>query len=224
LISEVHRAAPRLRRSSRITGEKAIKILAPCAVKQRDDNGEETGEKKVFFRTVPVFDVSMTDVLPGTEPIPLEPPSEPIGGDSHAHLLEPLIALAEELGYRAEIRDLPAGGPGGRCDAKHKAIIVAAGAANAQVRTLVHEIAHALGIGYADYGREQAEVLVDCVTYVVCASVGLDVRGESIPYVAGWGEDGALDAIRAYADTVDTVARRIEDAIAARPDGASTAA
>ena len=38
------------------------------------------------------------------------------------------------------------------------------------------------------------------MTYIVCASVGLDVGGESIPYVAGWGEDGALDAIRAYAD------------------------
>jgi hypothetical protein len=205
-------------------GQKAIKILAPCAVKQRGDNGEETGEKKVLFRTVPVFDVSMTEALPGTEPIALEPPSEPIGGNTHAHLLDPLIALAGELGYRAEIRDLPAGGPGGWCDPKHKQIIIAAGPANAQVRTLVHEIAHALGIGYADYGREQAEVLVDCVTYVVCASAGLDVSGESIPYVAGWGEDGALDAIRAYADTVDKVARRIEDAIAARRDEASTAA
>jgi N-terminal domain of anti-restriction factor ArdC len=37
-------------------GEKAIRILAPVTVKQRDANGEETGEKKVFFRTVPVFD------------------------------------------------------------------------------------------------------------------------------------------------------------------------
>jgi len=55
-------------------GEKAIRILAPVAVKQRDEHGEETGEKKVFFRTVPVFDVSMTDVLPGMEPVPLAPP------------------------------------------------------------------------------------------------------------------------------------------------------
>ena len=39
-------------------GEKAIRILAPVAVKQRDDAGEETGEKRIFFRTVPVFDVS----------------------------------------------------------------------------------------------------------------------------------------------------------------------
>jgi hypothetical protein len=36
--------------------------------------------------------------------------------------------------------------------------------------------------------------------------------------VAGWGEDGALDAIRDYAETIDTIARRIEDAL----DPAST--
>jgi hypothetical protein len=35
----------------------------------------------------------------------------------------------------------------------------------------------------------------------------------SYPYVAGWGEDGALNAIRAYAQTIDTIARRIEDAL-----------
>ena len=56
-------------------------------------------------------------------------------------------------------------------------------------------------------------MLVDCVTYVVCSSVGLDVGGESIPYVAGWGEDGALDAIREYAETIDAIARRIESAV-----------
>lgn len=51
------------------------------------------------------------------------------------------------------------------------------------------------------------------MTYVVCAGAGLDVGGESIPYVAGWGEDGALEAIQAYAQTIDQVARRIQDAI-----------
>ena len=99
-------------------GEKAIRILAPVAVKQRDEHGEETGEKKVFFRTVPVFDVSMTDVLPGKEPVPLAPPSQPITGDSHQHLIAPLLAHAAELGYSVEIRDLPDDGPGGWCDPK----------------------------------------------------------------------------------------------------------
>lgn len=192
-------------------GEKAIKILAPCVVKPRDD--DDNGEKRIFFRTVPVWDVSLTDPLPGKDPVPLESPSQPLTGDSHAHLIRPLTALAAELGFTVEIGELPEHGPGGWCDPQAKQIVVAAGAGNAQVRTLVHEVAHGIGIGYSDYGREQAEVLVDCVTYVVCSSVGLNVGGESIPYVAGWGEDGALDAIRKYAMTIDTVARRIEDAL-----------
>jgi hypothetical protein len=54
---------------------------------------------------------------------------------------------------------------------------------------------------------------VDCVTYIVCSSVALDVGGESIPYIAGWGEAGELDAIRDYAATIDTIARTLEDAL-----------
>jgi hypothetical protein len=54
-------------------GEKAIKILGPVAINQRDNDDEETGEKRIFFRTVAVFDVSQTDPLPGTEPGPARP-------------------------------------------------------------------------------------------------------------------------------------------------------
>ncbi len=143
-------------------GEKAIRILAPVTVKQRDDNGEETGEKKVFFRTVPVFDVSMTDPLPGQQPVPL---SQPITGDSHHHLIAPLVAHAAELGYTVEFRQLPEDGPAGWCDAKRKQIVVATGPANRQVRTLTHEIAYGHGLGYAELGRERCEVLVDCVIF-----------------------------------------------------------
>jgi hypothetical protein len=155
----------------------------------------------------------MTDPLPGKQPVPLTPPAQPITGDSHHHLIAPLSAHAAELGYGVEVRDLPEHGTGGWCDPKRRQIVIANGPANQQVRTLTHELAHAHGVGYEQYGREQAEVLVDCVTYIVCSSVGLDVGGESIPYIAGWGEDGALDAIREYAQTIDTIARRIEAAL-----------
>src|SRR5690242_10482028 len=127
-------------------GERAIRILAPVTVKQRDTDDGQTGEKRVFFRTVPVFDVSMTDPLPGLEPVSLEPPAEPIEGDSHAHLLPRLTILADQLGYHVEIRDLPDHGPGGWCDRTAKQIVIAAGPSNGQVRTLVHELAHALGL------------------------------------------------------------------------------
>src|SRR3954452_16864409 len=119
-------------------GEKAIRILAPVAVKQRDSNGEEADDKKVFCRPVPVWDVSMTDPLPDKEPVPLSPPSQPIPGDSHHHLIAPLVAHAAELGYTVEFRRLPEDGPAGWCDAKRKQIVVATGPANRQVRTLTH--------------------------------------------------------------------------------------
>jgi hypothetical protein len=194
-------------------GQKAMHILAPMSVKQRDVAGEETGEKRVFYRSVAVFDASQTEPLPGAEPVALAPPREPIIGDSHARLLGPLGELAAELGY--SVCELPLdGGADGWCDSANREIVVNERLpANARVRVLVHECAHALGVHYTEYGRQQAEILVDTVTYIVLSQVGLDVGGESIPYVAGWGENGALDAIRRYAETIDQLARRIENAL-----------
>src|SRR4051812_34253723 len=61
-------------------GERAIKILAPVAVKQLDGDGDEAGDKRIFFRTVAVLDVSHTEPLPPTAPVPLTPPAQPIPG------------------------------------------------------------------------------------------------------------------------------------------------
>lgn len=210
-------------------GERAIRILAPMSVRAREaetphsrsDAANEQARRTVF-RSVSVFDVSQTDPLPGKEPLPLQPPSEPIEGDTHAHLLAPLQLLAGELGYTVSARTLD-GPADGWCDAtKHEIVLNEALPANAQVRVLVHEIAHALGVGYEGYGRRRAEVLVDTVTFVVCGSVGLDTSGSSVPYVAGWGESGELEAIRGFAETIDRIARRIEDSI--RPDLSSASA
>jgi hypothetical protein len=60
-------------------------------------------------------------------------------------------------------------------------------------------------------------VIVDTVTFIVCGSVGLDVGGESIPYVADRGERGELEAVTASAETIDGLARRLEDALADSP-------
>lgn len=195
-------------------GEKSIRILAPMTMRQRETDETDTDDQRpTVFRAVAVFDVSQTDPLPDREPVALEPPSEPIGGDSHGPLLTPLENPAAELGY--SVRYLPLDrGADGWCDNQRMEIVVNDHLpANAQVRVLVHELAHALGVDYAQYGRQQAEVLVDCVTYIVCGSAGLDVSGETVPYIAGWGEAGALDAIRHYAETIDAIARRIETAI-----------
>ncbi len=84
---------------------------------------------------------------------------------------------------------------------------------NARVRTLIHECAHACDVDYKRYSRAHAEVIVDTVTFIVAAGVGLAVEGESVPYIAGWGENGALEAVSEFAETIDQVARRIEAAL-----------
>jgi hypothetical protein len=48
-------AGPRLGRCVR-KGERGIPILAPGPVKDRGEDGEETGDGRLFFRTVHVFD------------------------------------------------------------------------------------------------------------------------------------------------------------------------
>ncbi len=207
-------------------GERAVRILAPMSVRGREA-GQAEGTvsqdnerpRRVVFRAVSVFDVSQTEGLPGTEPVSLESPSQPIQGDSHTHLLPALEKLAVELGYSVARRALD-GPADGWCDShKHEIVINDELSANAQVRVLVHEIAHALGVGYSDYGRRRAEVLVDTVTFIVCGAVGLDTSGSSVPYVAGWGESGELDAIRGYAETIDKIARRIEDSLRSESQG-----
>ncbi len=203
-------------------GEKAIRILAPMSVKAAPESAtepqssESSDSRRTVFRAVPVFDVSQTDPLPDKQPVELDPPVQPIEGDSHAGLLPTFVAFADEFGYGVGTRPLE-GGADGWCDSKRKRIVVnAAISENAQVRVLIHEIAHALGIGYEEYGRRKAEVLVDTVTFIVCGSIGLDTSSSSVPYIAGWGEDGALEAIRSYAQRIDEVARRIEDGLRER--------
>ena len=193
-------------------GEKAIWIFAPMSVKEHDPiTREETGNTRTLFRAVPVFDLTQVD--PGENPTPLQPPCEPLNGDSHQHLLEPAEAFADSLGYTVSFESV-AGSAGGWCDAKRKQIVVDAGQpANAQLRILIHESVHALGVDYKSYSRAQAEVIVDTTALIVLGAVGLDISGETVPYVAGWGENGALDAVTEFAQLIDTLARRVEAAI-----------
>ena len=206
-------------------GEKAIRIVAPMPVKERDRaTGEETGETITLFKGVSVFDAQQVEPLPSGEPTPLQPPSQPLSGESHAHLIAPTIAFAESLGYTVSFEPI-AGSAGGWCDTKAKRIVVDTnGPGNARLRTLVHEAIHALGVDYQHYSRAHAEVIVDTTTLVVLGGLGLDVSGETVPYVAGWGEDGALDAVTQFAQLIDDLARRVEAALSAAGDTQATAA
>ena len=154
-------------------GETAIRIIAPMPVKPRrdDDINDDTAgdaQPRVLFKAVSVFDRSQVAQLNGLEPAPLDAPCEPLTGDSHAHLLAPLQAFTESLGFTVAFEPI-SGTTGGWCDQKARRIVVDADQpANARLRILIHETIHALGVGYAEYGRERAEVIVDTVIFSSC--------------------------------------------------------
>lgn len=196
-------------------GEKAIRIVAPMPIKSREtDTADSDEQTRLLFKGVSVFDRSQVAPIEGADPAPLEPPRERLTGDSHVHLLVPLQTFTESLGFSVAFESIP-GAIGGWCDHKARRIIVDADQpANAQLRILTHETIHALGVDYQHYTRSQAEVIVDTTTLIVLGAVGLDTSGETIPYVAGWGESGALEAVTEFAKVIDTLARRVEQALA----------
>jgi hypothetical protein len=87
------------------------------------------------------------------------------------------------------------------------------------MQTLIHELAHHL---IRVEPREEdfklayraEEVVVESVAYSVCAGLGLDTSGDSVPYLVGWGGEEAADQVERYAELIDRLAKRLEDALA----------
>ena len=77
----------------------------------------------------------------------------------------------------------------------------------------MHELAHAHGIDYQRFSRAEAELIVESVACIVCAGAGLDTAGESVPYLAGWNPEQAVERIQLLTGTIDEIARRIEHAL-----------
>lgn len=210
-------------------GERAIRVLGPVRRKVEDAPDGEEAVVVVGFRGVSVFDRSQVDAGRGAEP--LAPPSEPIEGDSHAANQEPLVRFLEARGLAVSFRVIEIGEARGYFNPKRGEIAVeAALPANARLRVLLHEGAHALVDGLRAGDGEKApsltyaeeEVVVEVAGHVAAAALGLDTSGEAVPYVAGWGEDGRLEAARRAAELIDALARQLEQAASLR--GAEVAA
>ena len=197
-----------------VKGSRSLKVFAPVEwhieCKQGDAGAKYNDKRKRWerkvraFKLVPVFDVSQTDgdALPHLEVADVD-------GDTHGRLIDPLMNLAESLGYTVKIQDT--GDAGGWCDATAKVIAVSDKMEfNGMVRVLVHEIAHALGVSYTKYGRGPAEVIVEAATYIVLAGQGFDLDPASVPYIAGWGKGKAAVTMAEFASTIDEIARTIE--------------
>jgi antirestriction protein ArdC len=204
-------------------GERAIRIWVPITPPRRqlekwEHAGSDPAERpRSSFRLGPVFDREQVGPLPPpATPLPLDPPLHKVSGDDLAPVLPRLIALGREIGSRVEFEAI-AGERRGYYEVESRRIAIRRDMApNAQVKTLIHELAHALLRAEAredDPTLEQAaeELVVESVAYTVCGALGLDSAGYSIPYLASWAGEGDIDTLERTAALIDRLARRIED-------------
>jgi len=168
-------------------GEKGIAIFAPCKYKTKvetENGGEQNVQQIRGFRVVHVFDISQTE---GDELADLDAVRPKLlDGDVPEGIWDALARHAGSIGY--EVIRNQRGTENGYCDFFKKQIAVRPDVSAAQaVKTLVHELGHALLHAEGPVAsREVAEVEVESVAYVVCDSIGLDSGDYSFPYVARW--------------------------------------
>jgi antirestriction protein ArdC len=200
-------------------GEKGLGVLAPVRVIDRDAEPNADGSPKrkligwkMISRT---FDASQIEGI--------EHPANPacptvLEGDGDEALWNGLVRIAEATGYRVEVTDycLPAHGD---CHFGEKRLRVAESIPEAQkVKTLAHELAHALMHSPEEYLIAHAgslnviEVEAESVAFTVMSLLGRDTAAYSVGYVAGWAQgDGEL--IAKTAERVIATAQRIVTAL-----------
>jgi antirestriction protein ArdC len=197
-------------------GEHGIAILAPVVPRLRVLDSESGEERLVrgaprTFRVAHVFDVCQTE---GQE-LPQPPVSRLEGVDPDDRYTQ-LRAVAHSLEFTVE-EDHLEGEINGDCNhALRRIRVEVANEPLQQVKTLAHELGHAvLHADRAGLRREQAELEAESVAYIVCAGLDIDSSDYSFGYLAVWagGGDEARRGISESAERIQKAARVILDAI-----------
>jgi hypothetical protein len=137
---------------------------------------------------------------------------ESITTNSRAGYLPRLEGFAQSIGYSVTF-GAPTHGRYGEFYPRTRRIVIAPDRpANAQVWTLLHELAHALS---AEYVENVAEVIAEAAAASACAAIGLDTSARSRAYIAAWGGEVLL---RQHAAKIDEVAERLERACGPRTE------
>jgi len=185
-------------------GEKAIWILAPMVYKNSDAEDGESDRILRGFKFVPVFDVAQTD---GEE---LPSICSRINGEDPAGHYAQLVTVAQFIGFTVEDHEFGGSTNGDCTHSEHRIRVEAQNTPAQRIKTLAHEIAHALLHESYD-NRALAELEAESTAYVVCQALGIDSSDYSFGYVATWagGGEEAIAGIKASGERIQKSAATI---------------
>lgn len=222
-------------------GEVGIQIIAPAPRKvttRQEKINPDSGEIEIdsegkpivetvtiqvpSYRVVTVFDVSQTE---GKE---LPSPTVVLNGaveryDDYIKALKDVSPVPIEF---AEINyDSPEKRMKGYFSSTLHEIKVQEGLGELQtIKTMVHEIAHAMLHDYKgnDIPKEEQldshgkEIEAESVAYTVCKHFGLDTSDYSFAYLASWNRDDDMSDLKKSMDTIQRTAAELIDKIEER--------
>jgi antirestriction protein ArdC len=189
---------------------------------------DPTDRPRTYYKLAPVFAQDQVAPLPPPAvPAPLEAPIHDIDGDELADRIPALVELAGQIGSGVTFEVVPCGAHGYYQPSSRRIVIERSLSGNQQVKTLAHELAHALVRAdrhdddpVLDYAAE--ELVAESVAYSCLRSAGVDPSGYSIPYLASWAQSSELEVLERTAGLIDRLANRIETALNDSDNGEST--
>ena len=194
-------------------GERGIGILAPLVRRVADEDSDDKKRVLTGFRIVHVFDVGQTK----GEPLPVPDELPPVRVPDLA-LRDQLIAAAERAGFSVDfVPDDATGARGWFSWLSGSITLITAYPAASQVRTLLHELAHAVDplVGTPQSVRAERELVAESVAYIVGTELGLGIEATSTQYVTGWGAD--TQTLTRLARQVLAVAEDVDRIVAELP-------
>lgn len=178
---------------------------------QSEELEEKSEQRIVGFRVVRVFDVTQTE---GKE-LPQLGVDELTGAvTEYEVLIQALIMVSPMPVSFIEIES----GAKGYCNVTKRVIAIQKDMSQLQtVKTMIHEIAHAMlhadndKVERKDAGTREVEA--ESIAYVVCQYLGLDTSDYSFAYLIGWSSGRQMPELRASLHTIQTTAADLIDRI-----------
>lgn len=190
-------------------GEKAIRIISPVKYKKKNEEDEE--EERIGFKSASVFDISSTVQIDSMEPVTIG--VEDLQG--HVENYKDFLHAFQSISpVSVDFRLFDGDARGYYSDAE-KIIVIQDGMTERQsVKTLVHEIAHAMlhtkeQLQECKKDRKQKELEAESVAYIVCEHYGFDSEDYSFPYIVGWVGTGFQDILKESMTVIQKTADQI---------------